>query len=134
MAGLREEEEREERGPISGWVYERHAPEHTLLYRVIAQYYPQLVEHLAREQRQLPSYVQREFAEYLRCGRLEYGFLRVRCQDCHAEKRVAFSCKRRGFCPSCAPVGSALGRQTKAARRRLSHLAHLSPREWESAY
>jgi transposase-like zinc-binding protein len=25
----------------------------------------------------------------------------VRCEDCHAEKLVAFSCKRRGFCPSC---------------------------------
>jgi hypothetical protein len=26
---------------------------------------------------------------------------RVRCEDCHAETLVAFSCKRRGFCPSC---------------------------------
>jgi len=26
---------------------------------------------------------------------------RVRCERCHAEKLVAFSCKRRGFCPSC---------------------------------
>ena len=25
----------------------------------------------------------------------------MRCEDCHAEKLVAFSCKRRGFCPSC---------------------------------
>jgi len=25
----------------------------------------------------------------------------VRCANCRAEKRVAFSCKRRGFCPSC---------------------------------
>ncbi|HBN2370406.1 TPA: TniB family NTP-binding protein, partial [Escherichia coli] len=31
----------------------------------------------------------------------EHGFLRVRCQSCHHEKLVAFSCKRRGFCPSC---------------------------------
>ncbi|ARX22851.1 hypothetical protein AM393_28980 (plasmid) [Klebsiella pneumoniae] len=30
-----------------------------------------------------------------------YGFLRVRCESCHAEHLVAFSCKRRGFCPSC---------------------------------
>ncbi len=37
----------------------------------------------------------------LKCGRLEHGFLRVRCQSCHHEKLVAFSCKRRGFCPSC---------------------------------
>ena len=27
--------------------------------------------------------------------------LRVRCEDCHHERLVAFSCKRRGFCPSC---------------------------------
>jgi len=33
--------------------------------------------------------------------RLEHGFLRVRCDACHAEKLLAFSCKRRGFCPSC---------------------------------
>ena len=45
--------------------------------------------------------MQEEFEAYLKCGRLEHGFLRVRCEDCHAEKRVAFSCKRRGFCPSC---------------------------------
>ncbi len=32
---------------------------------------------------------------------LEYGFMRVRCEDCHHERLVAFSCKRRGFCPSC---------------------------------
>lgn len=37
----------------------------------------------------------------MKCGRFEYGFLRVRCADCHAEKLVACSCKRRGFCPSC---------------------------------
>jgi len=38
---------------------------------------------------------------YLKCGRLEHGFLRVRCTTCHAERLVAFSCKRHGFCPSC---------------------------------
>jgi len=39
--------------------------------------------------------------DYLKCGRLEHGFLRVQCDTCHAEHLVAFSCKRRGFCPSC---------------------------------
>lgn len=56
---------------------------------------------MARDGRPLPDYVQREFDEFLRCGRLEHGFLRVRCDNCHAEGFVAFSCKRRGFCPSC---------------------------------
>ena len=45
--------------------------------------------------------MQDEFDAYLKCGRLEEGFLRVRCEHCHAEKLVAFSCKKRGFCPSC---------------------------------
>ena len=49
----------------------------------------------------LPDYVQREFEDYLKCGRLEHGFLRVQCENCYKERLVAFSCKRRGFCPSC---------------------------------
>ena len=51
--------------------------------------------------RELPAYVRREFEYYLKCGRLEHGFLRARCESCHAEYLVAFSCKRRGFCASC---------------------------------
>jgi ribosomal protein S27E len=35
--------------------------------------------------------VRSEFEAYLKCGRLEYGFLRVRCEDCHHEHLVAFS-------------------------------------------
>ena len=45
--------------------------------------------------------MEKEFEAYRTCGRLEHGFLRVRCESCHAERLVAFSCKRRGFCPSC---------------------------------
>ena len=51
--------------------------------------------------KQLPGYVAREFYGYLKCGRLEHGFLRVRCETCHHQKLVAFSCKHRGFCPCC---------------------------------
>lgn len=32
---------------------------------------------------------------------MEHGCLRVRCEDCHDERLVVFSCKKRGFCPSC---------------------------------
>ena len=59
------------------------------------------MEPLGARERTLPTHVQREFGDYLKCGRLEHGFLRVRCADCHAERLVAFSCKRRRFCPSC---------------------------------
>ena len=81
--------------------YQRHRPEHTLLYRIVEQHYPAFVAHMAEQERPLPEYVQREFEDYLRCGRLEHGFLRLRCDTCHAEHLVAFSCRRRGFCPSC---------------------------------
>jgi ribosomal protein S27E len=81
--------------------YQCHRPEHALLYRIVEQHYPAFVTHMAQQERPLPEYVQQEFEDYLRCGRLEHGFLRVRCDTCHAEHLVAFSCKRRGFCPSC---------------------------------
>ena len=68
--------------------YQRHRPEHTLLYQIVEQHYPAFVAHMAQQDRPLPEYVQREFEEYLRCGRLEHGFLRVRCDTCHAEHLV----------------------------------------------
>jgi ribosomal protein S27E len=81
--------------------YARHRPEATLLYQLVERYYPEFVAAREAAGPPLPKYVQEEFEAYLKCGRLEHGFLRVRCEDCHAEKLVAFSCKRRGFCPSC---------------------------------
>jgi len=81
--------------------YAHHRPEATLLYQLVELHYPDFRELRAREGRSLPDYVQEEFDAYLKCGRLEEGFLRVRCEGCHAEKLVAFSCKKRGFCPSC---------------------------------
>ena len=92
---------REARSGAGGSVYERHRPERTLLYQLVEEYYPALKAQLAAQGTELPEYVQREFEDYLKCGRLEHGFLRVRCDTCHAEHLVAFSCKRRGFCPSC---------------------------------
>jgi hypothetical protein len=84
----------------NGAEYRRYRPEDTLLYQIVAEHYPIFAELMRAQGRPLPSFVQREFEDYLKWGRLEYGFLRVRCDTCHAEKLVAFSCKRRGFCPS----------------------------------
>jgi len=72
-------------------LYQRHRPEQTLLYQIIEQHYPAFTSHLAARGSVLPGYVQRAFEEYLKCGRLEHGFLRVRCEHCHAEHRIAFS-------------------------------------------
>jgi hypothetical protein len=91
-----------EAGPgVGASPYVRHRPERTLLYQFVEEYYPAFKAHLAAQGTDLPGYVEQEFEAYLKCGRLEYGFLRVRCECCHAEHLVAFSCKGRGFCPSC---------------------------------
>jgi hypothetical protein len=47
------------------------------------------------------AFVVSEFERYLACGILANGFARVRCASCGDEMLVAFSCKGRGFCPSC---------------------------------
>jgi hypothetical protein len=38
---------------------------------------------------------------YLDCGNPRCGFARIRCPDCHTEHLLMFSCRTRGFCPSC---------------------------------
>ena len=86
---------------VSGVCYQRHRPEEALHYELIGHHYPALIDHVAEQDESLPEYGQQEFEAYLKCGRLEHGFLRVRCESCHLERLVAFSCKKRGFCPSC---------------------------------
>ncbi len=70
---------------------ERHRPEQTLLYRLVEQHYPEFADAMAAQGKPLPAYVEREFEDYLKCSRPEYGFWRVRCEDCHVERLVAFS-------------------------------------------
>ena len=58
-------------------------------------------EVLEAEGRELPAFVWRELEAFLRCGILAHGLARVHCDGCGKDDVVAFSCKRRGFCPSC---------------------------------
>ncbi len=96
-----------------GFVYKRHKPEETDLYKIIEQNLPIFQSHLSNADISLPAFVHNEFRSYLRCGLLEHGFLRVKCNGCRFEHLVAFSCKLRGFCPSCG------------ARRMVETSAHL---------
>jgi hypothetical protein len=50
----------------------------------------------------LPAYVVDEFRAYLGCGDFSRGFVHVQCTSCGDAMAVAFSCKVRGLCPSCA--------------------------------
>jgi hypothetical protein len=80
--------------------YARRRPEETLLHALVREHWPLFLAR-AEEAGGLPRFVVREFEEYLRCGLLEHGVVRPACRQCGHEMRVAFSCKRRGFCPSC---------------------------------
>ena len=48
------------------------------------------------------GFVDEQVRRYLDCGLFENGFARVQCPDCYAEYLLAFSCKTRELCPSCA--------------------------------
>ena len=77
--------------------YERHRTKQTLLHQLVGKHYHALVEHLAFQGKSLRSHFDREFEAFLKCIRLEHGFLRLRCDKCHFERLAAFSCKKRGF-------------------------------------
>jgi len=75
-----------------------------VLYKVIADHLETFLASLDADPdaKGLPAYMQREFYDYLPCGILAHGLLRLGCDTCKKEVLLAFSCKRRGFCPSCA--------------------------------
>ena len=79
----------------------RHRPEDTVRYGVLERNHGVFFAHLQEQGRRVPAFVRAEFEAYLRCGGLEHGFVRVKCEGCRHEHLVAFSCKGRGFCSSC---------------------------------
>ncbi len=94
--------------------YERHRPEQTTLYRLVQQHAAAFIAQAEDAAgADLPQFEEDEFDAFLECGILAHGLLRLRCGDCGHDKLVAFSCKRRGFCPSCG------------ARRMAQTAAHL---------
>ncbi len=81
--------------------YVRHRPEQTALYQLIQQHAATFfVQAQDATGSSLPRYVKDEFDAFLECGILAHGFLRLHCGGCKQDQLVAFSCKRRGFCPS----------------------------------
>jgi Putative transposase/Transposase zinc-binding domain len=104
-----------QRAPVEHPVhYERRRPEETILYRLVQEHIESFLAQVEAEGgAALPEFVKAEFDAFLECGVLAHGFLRLRCAECAHEKLLAFSCKRRGFCPSCG------------ARRMAETAAHL---------
>ena len=74
------------------------------------------------DRQSLSLHITNEFEAYLRCGIPAYGFRRMACEGCDQEKVVAFSCKKRGWCPSCCAK-----RQTDAADYLVDDVLPLVP-------
>lgn len=94
--------------------YTGRQPEATTLHRLVREHLETFRQQVHTESgTQLPDFVANKFEGYLRCGVLAHGFLRLRCDECREDHLVGFSCKGRGFCPSCG------------ARRMAQTAAHL---------
>jgi hypothetical protein len=106
----------------------RRHPERGVLQHVVREH----LETFLAEVRQrgdgagLPRFVERELRAFLGCGVMASGFARFRCGGCGHEILVAFSCKGRGFCPSCC------GRRMAALAAQLvdGTLGDLPVRQW----
>lgn len=114
--------------PPPAVVYERRRPEETTLYQVVADNLATLYDAVddGALAIALPKFVKKELEGYLDCGLLCRGFARVRCDGCEETRLVAFSCKGRGFCPSC------LGRKMSATAAHLLEdvLPPVALRQW----
>jgi len=106
--------------------YQRRAPEKDLLYSVLVDHLETFLQRTRTSEHSLPSHVEAELRSYLECGILAYGFLRLRCPECNTSRTVVFSCKGRGFCPSC------MARRMAATAARLSDeiLPAVAVRQW----
>ena len=85
--------------------YKRRQPEASPLYQIVFHSHDELQyvweSRFQHEYGYLRDEVTKTFNEYLNCGILAHGAARVYCDSCKHSLLVAFSCKRRGVCPSC---------------------------------
>jgi hypothetical protein len=81
--------------------YERRRPEKTTLHALVRE---QLESFLMRAREGgllVLRFIEQQRRAHLARGVLAQGFLRLHCDACQLDRLVPFSCKRRGFCPSC---------------------------------
>ena len=81
----------------------RRRPETTALYELVRDNLDTLYGAIADGALdvKLPQHAKKELEAYLDCGLLCRDFARLRRATCEESRLVAFSCKGRGFCPSC---------------------------------
>ena len=86
-------------------VYRPRRPRASPLWQIIHQGWDQFQTHYEADHRKTHGPLRTDtiqvIEKYYRCGDLAQGFTRLHCPDCGHEKLIAFTCKTRGFCPSC---------------------------------
>ena len=87
--------------PASCREYSPRRAEQSVLYQVVRDQIENFVARAHEAGRVVPRFVERELRRYLECGILAHGFVRLSCTECRIDRLVPFSCKGRGFCPSC---------------------------------
>ena len=80
--------------------YKRRKTQQEVLHQVLLGHLETFVANIEMEGQYLPMHVEKELRDFLKCGVLAHGFVRMRCNDCGKSLVVGFSCKGRGFCPS----------------------------------
>ncbi len=113
--------------PVRPPEYRRREPEKEPLYQILAGHLETFLQQARTAEHRLPLHVEKEMRAYLECGMLAYGFVRARCEDCGASRAVAFSCKKRGFCPSCSVPAPAGCRAVGGGRRYERSVLRPSP-------
>ena len=108
--------------PTQARPYCRREPEKHPLYQVLAQHLETFLQRTRTAEQQLPGHVEEELRAYLKCGILAPGFVRLRCEDCGESRAVAFSCKRRGWCPSGS--AQAANRTSPTMEKWILHMRH----------
>jgi len=74
------------------YFYSRHQPEKTLLYQIIQSNLTTFIDQVEAEKGYpLPNFVIKEFYDYLDCGILAKGFLRLHCEGCGALMALSLS-------------------------------------------
>ena len=85
--------------------YRPRHPQDSDYYHCVEDYFETLMQvyddRFSRDYGFWRPYIEKVICRYLDCGDLSHGFARVKCKDCGHEYLLAFSCKRRHFCPSC---------------------------------
>ena len=110
-------------------IYHPRRPAATLLHKTVREHLETYLADAGHDDdlaADIPFHVQAAFRQYLKCGILAHGFARVYCAGCGHDFLVAFSCKGRDICPSCAT-----GRMVETAAHMIDHVLPRVPfRQW----